>query len=186
MFFLDFDLTIFKTYSFASDVIAKDPRFAKEVEVALKTPSGSPERGVLWDHLGDALEKEEVTFSTHEAPKYVFEDVWPFLESNGKNAVIVTHGNEAFQRFKVENSGVGEMVNNQMYIQGLKGPALQEVYGESKPEGIFIDDTKEQLESVASECPWLQVVEMRRDGKEALGAFDVVHDFSELGTLIEK
>jgi len=180
IFFLDFDRTIFDFDFFEKEILAPRPEFKTYLDKAAQFESGSLERQKIWAELASKLDYVDGSNFT----QCVFPDSRSFFEKHASNIVIITFGNKSFQKLKVEKSLTGIEWKDTLYVEkGLKGPVVKKFLQENQ-EAVFVDDKLENLVSVKSECPWVSVYEMRRDGEGGEGSYPVIRDFNELESLI--
>lgn len=175
-FFLDFDRTLFDTDALIAYMATRDD--TKDIYLLSSDDA-------IKQELARRAEDGSLTFAPGELARFVFADSEDFLHRH-KDSVIVTHGNAALQRLKVEN--VFSNFSTKVFYtteEFRKGQYIKEKLGEQK-EGIFVDDRPIELESVTEYCPWMTVYEMRRDGKEGSGKYPVVHSLSELEAVVLK
>jgi hypothetical protein len=173
-FFLDFDRTLFDT----------DALIAYMAERAdMKDVYSLPEDEIKKE-LGRRAEDGNLTFAPGELARFVYSDSEDFLNRH-PDAVIVTHGNAALQRIKVENV-FSHLTTKVFYTteEFRKGQYLHEKLG-APHDGVFVDDRPVELESVTEHCPTFRVFEMRRDGKEGSGKYPVIHSLAELESVLK-
>jgi hypothetical protein len=141
-YILDFDHTLFDTSQFITDVCSAG--LTREQYI-------SPE---IWERF--------------DASAYLYDDVLPFLRVVGKDQVQILTAitpelgphSAAFQRAKLDRSGIGAYVHSVHFMEGLKGTHVAKLYDQSPT--IFVDDRHDQLRSVVQICPEVQVVEIVR------------------------
>lgn len=169
---LDFDHTLFDTDRFCLDAAAY-----KE--------SGMWVTPAIWDILS--------------AQDYLFPDVQDFLRTCTREDVSILTAitpslgpeSDAFQRMKVERSGVKEFVSQVEYMIGEKGSWVKNVCDRYPNEVIvFIDDRTTQLESVRSHCPQARILQMCHEALTSItsdegGNFPLVHNFTEVSAILE-
>jgi hypothetical protein len=119
-------------------------------------------------------------FRTDELDKYLYPEVPNFLRTYGNQISIVTYGVEAFIMAKVTNALSGFAVSDIVYTKRGKGHVLKRLCRESEGPFVFVDDAIFQLESVSKRCPYVNVIEMRRDDKAPDGRWPVIHSLDEL------
>jgi len=111
---------------------------------------------------------EPYKFDTEELAQFLYSDTKSFLQGAGEhNLVLVTAGDEAFQRAKIKSSGITEFFNELLFTgEEAKGEVIKEMLSKESNllPAIFVDDRVSQLESVATLCPEVQVVRMMREG----------------------
>lgn len=184
-FFLDFDRTIYNFDSFYTRVIQAHPLLKEQANHAINLPSGSSGRQEFYNHIGELITLGKISFPPKVLAQHLFPDALRFLEVYGEQSVIVTYGNEVFQRTKVEGSLGGVLISKTIYVSDTsKGETINNTFKGTVPEGVFIDDSPSQLESVKAYCPHLRVFEIRRDNNTPTGLYPVIHNFSELESLI--
>lgn len=94
---------------------------------------------------------------------------------------------EAFQRIKVERSGISTYVDSVTFMQGLKGDHIEPLL-QNDIQNVFLDDTVEQLQSVREAFPDVHCVQMMRSGVERNTdiSIPVVTSLAELDAIIER
>ena len=171
MYFLDFDRTLFDTDAFKIYLANRDnnPRI-----------TGEPEEDVAAS-LNELARSGQITFAPGELTQFVYADVAEFLRMLGNEAIIITFGNEALQKLKVENA-LSHIVRVTALYTGdtLKGDFLKEWPGYYGQEAVYADDRIHELEVMTAAFPNMKVHEMRRDGKEGDGRWPVVRSLAEL------
>lgn len=162
-YFLDFDKTLF-------DVLRAVPYLLAKPECAGLV--GPPYRFAL-----DALVVAgALSLHRGELTPYLFPDAEAFVQNH--DCIIVTAGPVLWQRTKVESIFPGVRT---LYTGDLpKGSFVQDALSGATGPSCFVDDTVEQLDSVAEHAPQVQLFEMRRDGQPGSGKYPVVRSLSEL------
>jgi hypothetical protein len=174
-YFLDFDRTLFDT----------DALIAYMAERADTKDIYSLPEDEIKKELGRRAEDGRLMFAPGELARFVYPDSEDFLNRH-LDAIVVTHGNAALQRLKVENV-FSHLATKVFYTteEFRKGQYLKEKLSAPR-DGVFVDDRPVELESVTEYCPTFRVFEMRRDGKEGSGKYPVVHDLAELEAAVLK
>jgi len=134
---IDFDRVLFDTDSF-DEYMKQETEGLHHVEADVEDEYGNydPEKharecGIEPGKVWDALKKLE---------KFVYEDVEKLEELDEHELVIVTRGNQKFQRTKIENSGVEKFFDKVYTVQ----QGSKEV-GEIE---FLVDDREEELDQV--------------------------------------
>ena len=171
MYFLDFDRTLFDTDTFKEYLAERN---------ADSSITGEPEEDVART-LNEAAQSGQLTFAPGELSRFLYADVAEFLRMLGNEAVIITYGNEALQKAKVESS-----LNDVVRVTALyTGDVLKAHYLENWPgyygqEAVFTDDRVYELETMSTLFPKMKIHEMRRDGEAGDGRWPVVRSLTEL------
>ncbi len=172
MRFLDFDRTLFDTeafFTFLTERFGEPP------------PQTDDERVGLAGRLALKVASGEITFAPGELAPFVYTDVPEFLRALGNEAVIVTYGDKALQRMKIESALAGIPRVSAIYVgENRKGPHLAERLAVSGAQALFVDDAPLELESVEVHCPGVALYEMRRDGAAGAGRWRVIHSLHDL------
>jgi FMN phosphatase YigB (HAD superfamily) len=172
VYFLDFDRTLFDSDAFVAHVLERHggTYHAKEPEERLQAA------------VAASFEKADIAFAPGELAPFVYRDVPEFLRAAGNEAIILTFGNPALQKLKIENALAGIPRVSVLYTNDRrKGMFLKEriaAYAGSSP--VFVDDRTIELEDMERECPSVRLFEMRRDGGVGDGRWPVIHSLSEL------
>lgn len=119
-----------------------------------------------------------------DARDYVYPDVNECLEKLGKNNVELLTAvtpelgpeSEAFQKTKLEKSGLMELAKQTTFMVGLKGSYVKKLIGDE--ESVFVDDRIEQAESVRELSPRTLAILMDRVNLTT-GSFEKVPTLSE-------
>ena len=168
-YFLDFDRTIFDTNRLYKLLFAR-PEYA-HVERLPRLEQAAV--------FADFLTNNKLSFTPGELVPLLCDDVPPFFASH--SCVLVTFGHLLWQKTKIENAFNGAPAFPVIYTEfNSKGPALaREVAHYSSPH-IFIDDEPTHLDSVSQSVPDMQILEMRRDGKEGCGRYPIIRSLTGL------
>lgn len=169
-YFLDFDRTIFDTDAFIAHLLAKP-------DIERLRHESEEELGRILD---DLVKAGAVSFAPGELTPFVYPDVPEFLRMAGNSAVILTYGNPALQKLKVENALAGIPRVSALYTQVRKGEFMRDRIAAYGSETIAVDDRDFELESLAAECPKTRLYEMRRDSAAGDGRWPVIHSLTEL------
>lgn len=171
MYFIDFDRTLFDTEGFFK-YVESHPAFK---EVYERTQG---DKQALVTH---ALQTPEFSFEKGELSPFLYEDAAGFLREKENSAMIITFGNPAFQKMKVESAVYGIPRVQTLYTGDVRkgefiAPHL-DMYG---PTPTFIDDAPLELGILRECCPTARLFEMRRDGGEGSGDYTVIRSLREL------
>lgn len=171
IYFLDFDRTLFDTDTFKVYLAdrQKDPSITGEPEVDVaRTLNALSASGAL-------------TFAPQELARFIYPDASELLQRLGDDAIIITFGNEALQKSKVESALAGSMPTNVLYTGDvLKGEYLKSWSGYAGQEAIYADDRVHELEIMAMAFPAMRSYEVRRDGGSGDGRWPVIRSLDEL------
>jgi hypothetical protein len=170
MYFLDFDRTTFDTDSFVTYLsthpFAKNFKGLPELELARK--------------LNEAVEAGELSFSPGELTPFLYEDAGQFLREKENGVMLITYGNPAFQRAKVESAIYGIPRISTIYTGEVrKGEYMAPHIGMYGATPTFVDDSVVELEILTQKCPGARVIEIRRDGKGGVGHWPVLQSLSD-------
>jgi len=172
---LDFDGTLFDTEMFWKWIVERFTREGLEREVVrdlgeqlfpLKYTVEKHARGLglVEETVRSIVEEfDEVTRST--SPSLVYPDVLSFL--NGRPSTILTHGEEAFQKFKIASAGLDGRIGG-VRIAGpeyRKVKHLEEMLAMSETPHLFVDDNPKELLRVHEAGLPVELVRMRREGQ---------------------
>lgn len=170
-YFLDFDRTLFDTSAFLEYVIDRDNLnrllSLSEVEMAME--------------LNALTAKGVLAFSPGELKSFMYADAEKFLQKNAGSCLVVTAGNVALQKAKLESVFHEEPVLPIFYNgEERKGPFIARMLASYPGAKSFIDDKVMELDSVAAHCSGVALYEMRRDGKPGNGAYPVIRSFDDV------
>lgn len=96
-----------------------------------------------------------------KCPDFVNRELMEVVKKIGKdNCYIVTHGEEEYQKAKLEKSGIVPFFKKIYIIQDTKKEAIAQICSENKDqEVIFIDDKIARVEDVdLTKCPNLKTI----------------------------
>ncbi|MEK7179273.1 MAG: hypothetical protein AAB727_03410 [Patescibacteria group bacterium] len=165
--FLDFDYTLFDTVKFKG--------FLKE-------------NGILNDiagFSGAAFQKDISGF--------LFPDTVDFLKGHDSHRLIlITFGEEAFQRAKVSSSGITSYFDDMLFTGDvLKSVVLKEWFSnnDSRTPAVLLDDRMAWLYDAKRANPALIPVRMRREGapyadEEGRDGYAEVRDLKEFARMV--
>lgn len=170
-YFLDFDRTLFDTSAFLRYIIERDglERLLplSEVEMAAE--------------LNTLAADGRLAFAPGELTRFIYPDAEKFLGKNHASSVIVTAGNVALQKGKLESTFHEEPIPRIFYNgDERKGTFIARMIDSYPAPRTFIDDKPMELDSVALHCPEMTLYEMRRDGGAGSGAYTVIRSFDAL------
>ena len=113
--------------------------------------------------------------------QFLYQDAAAFLREKENSVLVVTSMDKAYGEQLIENALHGIPRMSVMYTNGtLKGEHLAPYIGLYGASPVFVDDSIDQLASMALHCPTAQLFEMRRDDQMGDGRWPVVHTFSQL------
>lgn len=171
MYFIDFDRTAFDTDSFIESLKTHPvaAQFSTLSEPALSTA------------LNTAVADGILSFTPGELSLFLYEDAGRFLRDKENGVMLITYGNEALQRAKVESALHGIPRISTIYTGEVrKGEYLAphiRMYGQSP---VFVDDSIVELETMMNTCPGVVIYEMRRDGGVGDGRWTAIDSLSKL------
>lgn len=171
MYFLDFDRTAFDTDSFIEYLRAQPV-----TNTYINLPEAEFNKA-----LNSSVLKKKLLFAPGELSRFLYEDAGRFLRDKENGVMLITYGNEALQRAKVESALYGIPRISTIYTGDVrKGDYLAPHIGMYGQSPVFVDDSIEELEIFSIKCPNAQVFEMRRDGGVGDGRWSVIHSLDEL------
>ncbi len=171
MYFIDFDRTAFDTDSFVS-YLASHP-FAQKF-------NGLPELE-LARVLNEAVMAGELSFAPGELAPFLYADAAQFLREKENSVMLITYGNAAFQRAKVESAIYGIPRISTIYTGEVrKGDYIAPHIGMYGATPTFVDDSVVELEILAQKCPDAQIIEMRRNSEPGDGRWPVILNLRSL------
>ncbi len=188
IYFLDFDRTLFDTDTFAEklpELPVAEP-FREDIRAAVEAGRAntlSADRGEhdAWQRLYEAVRAAPLSFAPGELEPFLYRDTAEFLRALGNEAIIITFGDEAWQKAKVESALAGVVRKTALYTgNALKADFLSTWPGYYGQEAIYTDDRPHELAAMAAAFPNMRVYEMRRDGAPGDGRWPVVRSLSEL------
>lgn len=171
MYFVDFDRTLFDTERFFV-YLSTHPFFKDLYE------SSNGNKASLITH---ALTNPDFTFEKGELAPFLYEDAGAFLREKENSAMIITFGNPAFQKMKVESAVHGIPRVQALYTGDIrKGEFISPYLDMYGPTPTFVDDAPLELGMLRECCPTARLFEMRRDGGVGSGDFAVIRSLREL------
>jgi len=169
MYFIDFDRTAFDTDSFIQ-YLKTHPVAGAYTEL--------PE-AELAKALNSAVLRKELIFAPGELSPFLYEDAGRFLRDKENGVMLITYGNEALQRAKVESAIYGIPRISTIYTGEVrKGNYLAPHMGMYGQAPVFVDDSIEELEIFSAQCPGASVYEIRRNNAPADGRWTCIENFS--------
>ncbi len=171
MYFIDFDRTAFDTDSFIE--------YLKTHPVAGQfSQLPEPELAVA---LNAAVADGTLSFAPGELSHFLYEDAGRFLRDKENGVMLITYGNEALQRAKVESALYGIPRISTIYTGEVrKGEYLAPHIGMYGQSPVFVDDSITELETMMDLCPGVVIYEMRRDGGAGDGRWTTIHSLTEV------
>jgi len=185
--FIDFDDVIFHAKKFRRDLIGvfrKHGITNQEYEnsyYSFKINSKRP--GDYYDpkkqikllkkrfSIDNAALTKDIDIFLSDLSKYIFPDVYDFLQLFSKNDLfLITYGHPSFQRKKIRNSGIKKYFNKVIVCTGKKINTINEIcdeYGISQltEDVLLIDDHPEQIEMAEKEKMIRTFHMCRREGR---------------------
>lgn len=171
MYFLDFDRTVFDTDAFIE--------YLKTHPIAGQW-SHLPEMGFA-AMLNSAAAEGTLAFASRELSQFLYEDAARFLRDKENGVMLITYGNPALQKAKVESVLHGIPRISTIYTGDVrKGDFIAPHIGMYGQSPVFVDDTVLELELFSARCPGALVYEMRRNGEPGDGRWPIIHSLSSL------
>lgn len=135
----------------------------------------------LIDFAGTLFDMKAYERERGDPARFLYPDAATFLREKENGVIIVTSMDKERDGMFMQSALAGIPRMSVMYTGGrLKGEFLApyiSMYGASP---VFVDDSVDQLASMALHCPQAQLFEMRRDTREEDGRWTVVRSFPEL------
>lgn len=153
---IDLDRTLFKTEEF-KELYHRKVEGLRYVEEPAPVSNGvyDPEKHA--DICGIEIEKIWEFFEETDLSDYVYSDIDELKEFESHGIVLVTRGNEKFQKMKAKSSGIGNFFDEIVVVQNepkdiadidiLVDDSVEEIERAGIP-GIVIDRPDEGLEKV--------------------------------------
>ncbi|MCI0542212.1 hypothetical protein L0Y69_00440 [bacterium] len=119
-----------------------------------------------------------------DGEKYVFEDVSGFLKSTaGHELIILTFGDEDFQRKKIHGSGLDSYANDIIVTSGDKWNEIKSRLGTNET-CVFVDDHPDYF-STPMNVPGVMTIHLARPGitRSACGGCHAMRHISNLSEL---
>ncbi len=171
MYFLDFDRTTFDADAFTPYLRQK---FAGRPVATLGSVAFATA-------MNDLVIEGTLAFAPGELSQFLYEDAGRFLRDKENGVMLITYGNVALQKAKVESALYGIPRISTIYTNLVrKGEYLAPHIGMYGQSPVFVDDSLEELEIFATKCPSARVFEMRRDGGAGDGRWSVIHTLTQL------
>lgn len=167
-YYVDFDRTLFDTDRFAT-------------WLASRVPEGE---ALSHEELCAAaiheVREDRLVFAPGELSQFLFPDAAQFLKDKENAATIVTFGDKVFQEAKVKSALHGIPRVSVMYTGTTRKGVYLAPHTHLHADAVFVDDSAVELEILADHCAEFSLYEMRRDGGEGDGRWQVVHALGEL------
>ncbi len=171
MYFLDFDRTTFDTDSFTP--------YLRERFVG--TDVADLSNAEFGAHMDRLVREGSLSFTPGELSPFLYEDAARFLRDKENGVMLLTFGNPAFQKVKIESALYGIPRITTHYTGDVrKGDFIAPHIGMYGHSPTFIDDSVIELEILSARCPGARIIEMRRGGEEGEGRWSVIRTLSEL------
>lgn len=98
--------------------------------------------------------------------KYVFSDVPKFIESlrGGRNnkIIILSFGEDDFQRKKIEGSGLSSLVDEVIVTEKKKADMLKGIVGKKEEKVFFLDDRVQYMKEMKEIFPFVKTILVSR------------------------
>lgn len=122
------------------------------------------------------------SYEAGELAQFIYPDAATFLREKENSAMIITSGSKVHDGSLVQSALHGIPRTSVIYTEGVpKGEYLApfiDLYGTSP---VFLDDSSEQLASMATFCPKVQLFQMcRTPEQKGDGRWPVIRTLSEL------
>lgn len=171
MYFLDFDRTAFDT-----------DRFAEYLRERFSGTDIAELIGVEFSaHMDRLVGTGELTFAPGELTQFLYEDAGRFLRDKENGVMLLTFGNPAFQKAKIESALYGIPRITTIYTgEKRKGEFMAPHMSMYGAHPVFVDDTPLELELLATYAPDAVLYEMRRDKATGDGRWHTITTLSEL------
>lgn len=135
----------------------------------------------LVDFAGTLFDIDAYRREKGDPAHFMYSDAATFLREKENSVFIITSMNKEQHGEFIQSALSGIPRMSVMYTNGkLKGEFIApyiSMYGESP---VFVDDSIDQIASMALHCPRVQLFEMRRDTAMGDGRWPVVRNFSQL------
>ncbi len=195
MFIIDFDTTLYRSHALSDKIKEKlleyavtEEDFSISVQQAVHGKDGNYFDYSLLNHLqlllemGYTLPVERVLedLETVFEEVFVFEDTHIFLESlkkTGDRIILLTAGNEEFQRKKIANANIEKYFDEIVIVHGEKEKYIENNIDKGKKIFFVNDNLKENIK-VQSHHPELIVLtkwNTRKNTKEELEKSAIPH-----------
>lgn len=151
-YYLDFDRTVFNTDAFIAH----------------------------WEQRAVDRGGTEPIFVPGELSQFLYPDAAQFLRDKENAVTIITFGEQALQEAKIKSALHGIPRMAVMYTGIVRKGEFLAPHTHLHHDAVLVDDSPEELEVLAAQCPDLGLYEMRRDGGVGDGRWPVVRLVSEL------
>lgn len=169
-YYLDFDRTLFDTDSFIAYVKGRADlshlAFLQETELS--------------ESLNAAAVAGALAFEPGELSRFLYPDAAQFLRDKENAASIITFGKRRLQELKVKSALHGIPRVSAIYTDSLQKGRYLAPHVHLHVDAILVDDSQEELEILAAECPSLLLYEIRREGRAGDGRWPVIRTLAEL------
>lgn len=141
--------------------------------------------GTIFDGVAfEAYEKTRTSkesYAPGELSQFLYEDAARFLREKENSAMIVTSANKETDALMVQSALHGIPRTSVMYTNGaLKGQYLAPYISMYGATPIFVDDSSNQLASMETFCPHVQLFLMCRTKDVQNAKWPIIHSLSEL------
>ena len=170
MYFLDFDRTVFDTDSFVEYLKSRE-----------ESRGFFESAGDTGEALATAVRTGALSLAPGELAPFLYPDAAAFLREKENSVMLITYGDPAFQKAKIQSAIAGIPRISVMYTGMVvrKGEFLAPYIG-NYGQCLLVDDQPEELAQLADKCPDLGLYEIRRDSRPGDGRFTVIQRLSEL------
>ncbi|MES2668686.1 MAG: hypothetical protein V4644_03300 [Patescibacteria group bacterium] len=166
-YFLDFDRTVFDTEAFKA--------YVRDL------PGNEALQACSSEELTPAIyAMEDLTFEPGELSRFLYQDAASFLREKENAVTIITYGKKQHQQKTTKSALHGIPRMSIMYTDFVRKGDFLAPHTHLHTDALLVDDTPEELEILARECPKLTLYEMRRDGRAGDGRWPVVISLATL------
>jgi hypothetical protein len=166
-YLLDFDRTLFDTEAFKR--MLSERFFTGEPYVSVDVVARFHEDG----------RSGALTFAPGELASFVYDDARVFIERYASEIAIITYGDPALQRMKVE-SAFPTFTGTVHYTGQERKAYYLEQMAQSEGEVCVVDDAPIELAAWTERFPGFSLYEIRRDGAPGDGRWQVIRSCAEL------
>lgn len=190
--YIDFDRTLFDCETFLKDFYAIINKYQIPKDIFMKCQNQCKKQGFNPGIILDKVAKEyefdeniyhEIDNLLKDSHKYLYKDAIKFLKELkklGYQIIILTKGNEEYQREKIMYSNIDEYYSELIVTMKHKGK-LDIDY----QEGIFIDDNPIEIESILKRKPKNIIRINRTSSKYSLVELKNISTVKSLDEIIE-
>ena len=115
-----------------------------------------------------------------ELSQFLYPDAAQFLRDKENAVTIITTGSRATHEAKTKSALHGIPRMSVMYTDGVAKGQYLAPHTHLHVDAVLADDSVEQLQVLAKECPQLGLYEVRRGNGEGDGSWPVIRSLAEL------